>query len=120
MNSISGSTSTDSKSSFFPLATDSHDSLKHDNTKKIYNGKSDLANYILREIKDFQVTGRPVDIELEKFQSTFPERCQVRHMLHETGWTIESIVVKTEIPNWPEVEAVHDSTLHWKITKREK
>jgi hypothetical protein len=118
MNSIN-TTPSDSKG-FFPLASESHDNLKHDSSKKILTGKSDLANYILREMKEFQMSGKPIDIELERYQSSFPERCNLRLMLHEAGWSIDSQTVKTEVPNWPDIETAYDFTLHWKIFKKEK
>ena len=116
MNSIQ---TTDSKS-FFPKAEDISENLKLEHIKRIITGKSDLANYILREINDFKTTGKSIEIEMDKHQACHNERVQIKKLLYEQGWKVETCVRKIEINQWPYLEGNLDEVLHWKITKQEK
>jgi hypothetical protein len=117
MNSIHPS---DSKSSFFPKAEDISENLRIEQLKMINSGKSDLANYILRELTEFRNKGKLVDIDLDKHRSDPNERSQIKRMLYEQGWKVECYIHKTEINQWPFIDGQHDETIHWKIIKQEK
>lgn len=116
MNSLSNN---DNKS-FFPRADDISENLKLEIIKRINTGKSDLANYILREINEFKSTGKAIVIEMDRHQACYNERVQIKKMLFEQNWKVEAVVHKTEINQWPYLEGNFDETIHWKISKQEK
>lgn len=116
MNTIATS---DDRKHFFPHAEESVDGLKNDVNKRINTGKSDLANYILKEIVEFKSTGKQIEIDMSKHYSSFPERSEIRSMLYSQGWKVDDCLIKNLIPNWNHIEPAYDSTIHWKITKRE-
>lgn len=117
MNSISKTPDFDLKS-FFPRADEINDNLINDLTKKINSSKSDLANTINREIKEFQQTGKPIEVDLISNSASLIERNQVKLMLYDVGWNVEVLVKETQIKGWAYPDGGVDKTLVWKISKK--
>lgn len=103
---------------FFPKASHISGTLKASLETKINSGKSDLANSILREIKEYQTSGKAIEIDMDKCPSTMNERNHIRLLLKESNWKVETELRKIPILNWPFVEAEFDEKLFWKITER--
>jgi len=105
--------------SFFPRAEEVSTIVFVEYTKKISEKKSELANYILKEINEFRNSGKPIEIELGRVNHTRTERDLIKKLLYENGWKILYHEVEYDIPNWSYGVDSKEKYQYWKISKRE-
>ena len=102
----------------FPEAVEIERNWDSEYKKRINNGKSELANYILKELNEFKNTGKNIEIELNRVNYSKIEKDIIKKMLFEKGWIIQTEVRGYSIPNWTHTpEYSSDKSLYWIILK---
>jgi hypothetical protein len=124
MNSVNSKTRESKESlpdNIFPEAVEIERNWDSEFKKRINNSKSELANYILKELNEFKNTGKNIEIELNRVNYTKIEKDIIKKMLFEKGWIVQTEVRSYNIPNWEyENSFSNEKTIYWIITKSEK
>ena len=124
MNSINTNKPKESKDSkesvenIFPEAVEIEKNWDSEYKKKINNSKSELANYILKELNEFKNTGKNIEIELNRVNYSKIEKDIIKKMLFEKGWIVKSEIKTYDIPNWEyDSEYGLEKCVYWYIYK---
>lgn len=117
-DSFDKSDKSDKSDNIFPEAVEIERNWDSEYKKKINNSKSELANYILKELNEFKNTGKNVEIELNRVNYSKIEKDIIKKMLFEKGWIVKTEIKSYNIPNWEyDSESGIEQSVYWHISK---
>lgn len=100
---------------FFPNSDDILNSTNDEIIANINSNKSELANYVLNEIKKYKDFNKSIEIPLDEISHTRNERDVIKRMLFDAKWDVINIVNHYALPGL-EYE-IKDVSISWKIQK---